>query len=79
VSQTVLAAREDARPTNFVIEPSPNERTFSAVPEGLEAQDDPFPALKRRAIFRLSLRDKVVCANFILFSNSRRPRGGKIS
>jgi hypothetical protein len=37
-------------------------------PAGLEAQGDPFPALKRRAIFRLSLRDKVVCANFILFS-----------
>jgi hypothetical protein len=76
VSQTVLAAREDARPTNFVIG-SPNGRAFSAVPEGLEAQDDPFPALKRRAIFWLSLRDKVVCANFILFSKSCRTSGGK--
>ena len=36
-----------------------------------------FPALKRRAIFRLSLRDKFICANFIV-SKSRRPSGGKI-
>src|SRR5882724_12560543 len=49
----------------------------SRAPAGLEAQGDPFPALKRRAIFRLSLRDKVVCANFILFSKSSRTRGGK--
>jgi hypothetical protein len=40
---------------------------FSAVPAGLGAKSNAFPALKRRAIFRLSLRDKVVCANFILF------------
>jgi len=39
----------------------------SRAPAGLDAQANPFPALKRRAIFRLSLRDKVVCADFILF------------
>jgi hypothetical protein len=43
---------------------------FSAVPAGLDAKFNAFPALKRRAIFRLSLRDKVVCANFILVSKS---------
>ena len=33
-----------------------------------DAPSNPIPALKRRAIFRLSLRDKLVCALFILVS-----------
>jgi hypothetical protein len=51
------------------------KRAEARAPAGLDAQGDPFPALKRRSIFRLSLRDKVVCANFILFSKSCRTRG----
>ena len=54
------------------------KRAEARAPAGLEVQGDPFPALKRRAIFRLSLRDKVVCANFILVSipdpHSRREK-----
>ena len=34
-----------------------NERADSAVPPGLDAQANPYPALKRRAIFITSLRD----------------------
>jgi len=54
-----------------------NGRAFSSVPPGLDAQSNPIPALKRRAVFRLSLRDKLVCAMFILISTSSRASGGK--
>jgi len=54
-----------------------NGRALSAVPPGLDAQSNPIPALKRRAVFKLSLRDKLVCAMFILVSTPASPAMGK--